>query len=596
MQKTTYSSPSCSLFSFIWRLVCRQRWRFFFLFLVDSVTWPLDTLLWPYILHGVVDLFTAHDQARAAVWEGLLPFIMGAVTLAVCVEVASRWMGFTSAKAVPRLQADIRLAMFDPIQRHSPRYFNDRFAGGLANQITEMATHIEAILSRLFWPLVPSLGACILGCFFLGNVHPLFAWLLVGWTLVHFGLSIAFSRFVGVYEHRHSQTRSTLLGHIVDSLTNNFAVNLFYRFKEERARIALSQNKEEEAHRRARVYVEKMRSWLSLAYVLAVIFGIFGSVIRLWIAEQITTGQVVQVFASLWSFAMMLWAASVELPALFQSLGIARQAYTTLQEPEDLGDVPGAAPLILSQGDIVFDNVSFHYGEKKLFCNRHVAIRGGERIGLVGYSGAGKSTFVNLILRLFPLEGGRILIDGQEIACVTLASLRQQIALIPQDPVLFHRTLWDNIAYGRPQASKEEIYEAARLAHCHEFISKLPGGYASLVGERGTKLSGGEKQRIAIARAILANTPILILDEATSSLDSLTEQYIQESLANLMQGKTTLVVAHRLSTLSKMDRLLVFNEGEIVEDGTHEQLLAAGGLYARMWQMQVGGFLPEGPQ
>lgn len=589
------TSTPCSLFSFIWHLACRQRRRFFFLFLVDSLTWPLDTLLWPYILHGVVDLFTRYDQARSMVWESLSPFIWGAVALSISVEVASRWMGFTIAKALPRLQADIRLAMFDPIQRHSPRYFNDRFAGGLANQITEMATHVEAIFARLFWPLVPSLGAAILGCFFLGNVHPLFAWLLIGWTIVHFGLSFAFSRFVGVYEHRHSQIRSTLLGHIVDSLTNNFAVNLFYRFKEEKARIALSQSKEEQASRRARSYVEKMRSWLSLSYVAAVIFGIFGSVVHLWIADAITTGQVVQVFASLWSFAMMLWAASSELPAVFQSLGIVKQAYTTLQDPEDLGDVPHASPLILSQGSIIFDNVSFHYGEKRLFHNRHVVIQGGERIGLVGYSGAGKSTFVNLILRLFPLEGGRILIDNQEIACVTLASLRRQIALIPQDPVLFHRTLWENIAYGRPTASEDEVYEAARLAHCHEFISKLPQGYASMVGERGTKLSGGEKQRIAIARAILANTPILILDEATSSLDSLTEQYIQESLANLMQGKTTLVVAHRLSTLSKMDRLLVFNEGEIVEDGKHEHLLSANGLYARMWKMQVGGFLPEGP-
>jgi ATP-binding cassette subfamily B protein len=267
-----------------------------------------------------------------------------------------------------------------------------------------------------------------------------------------------------------------------------------------------------------------------------------------------------------------------------------------MRDPEDLGDQPTASELKVATGEIRFENVSFHYGENALFSNKYAHIRGGEKVGLVGFTGAGKSTFISLILRFFPLHGGKILIDGQEIAGVTLKSLRRQIALIPQDPVLFHRTIRENISYGKPDATEGEIMAAAGLAHCDEFIQNIPGGYEARVGERGTKLSGGEKQRIAIARAILMDAPILILDEATSSLDSLTEKYIQDSLETLMQNRTTLVIAHRLSTLSRMDRLLVFDRGKIVEEGMHTDLLGKGGLYARMWAMQVGGFLPKIPE
>jgi ATP-binding cassette subfamily B protein len=267
-----------------------------------------------------------------------------------------------------------------------------------------------------------------------------------------------------------------------------------------------------------------------------------------------------------------------------------------MRDPQDVKDKADAKELKVRSGEIIFDNVSFRYGDKKLFENKQVHIRGGEKVGLVGFTGAGKSSFINLILRFFPLHSGKILIDDQEIAGVTLESLRRQIALIPQEPVLFHRTLRENIAYGKPNATEAELFYAAKLAHCDEFIQSIPQGYEAKVGERGTKLSGGEKQRIAIARAILVNAPILILDEATSSLDSVTERYIQDSLETLMQNRTTIVIAHRLSTLSRMDRILVFDQGKIVEEGTHASLLEKAELYAKMWHMQVGGFLPAAPR
>jgi ATP-binding cassette subfamily B protein len=350
---------------------------------------------------------------------------------------------------------------------------------------------------------------------------------------------------------------------------------------------------EEQTNRISKNYVEKMRMALSAFYFVAVILGILGYLISLWLQNKITTGQVVQVFNTTWNITFILWTVSMSFPTLFQSFGIVKQAYTVMQDPQDLGDKTDAHPLKISSGAIAFEDVFFNYGPSKLFENKQVRIAGKEKVGLVGFSGSGKSTFVNLILRFFPLHSGQIRIDGQDIADVTLESLRGQIALIPQDPLLFHRSLRDNISFGKSECTEEEIIRAATLAHCDGFIRNIPNGYDAKVGERGTKLSAGEKQRIAIARAILVNAPILILDEATSALDSVTEKYIQDSLDNLMQDRTTIVIAHRLSTLARMDRILVFDKGKIVEEGTHASLMERQGLYAKMWTMQVGGFLPD---
>ena len=289
-----------------------------------------------------------------------------------------------------------------------------------------------------------------------------------------------------------------------------------------------------------------------------------------------------------------LWFLASQFVSFSEQIGLCRQALSIITHPHDIVDAMEAKPLMMTKGQIQFHQVSFHYAEgTKLFRNKNILIEGGQKVGLVGFTGSGKSTFVNLILRLFEVESGEITIDGQNVNQVTQQSLREQIALIPQDISLFHRSLFENIHFGNPQANEDDVIAAAKQAHCDEFIRLLPQGYQSLVGERGVKLSGGQRQRIAIARAMLKNAPILILDEATSSLDSITEKYIQDALDLLMQNKTTIVIAHRLSTLSKMDRILVFDNGEIIEDGTHTTLVAKNGHYAKMWHMQAGGFLPE---
>lgn len=584
------------LLGFIGKFIYLQKWVFLGIFLLDALAWPLDSLLFPYILSLVIDIFTRFEGDRLAAWVALQGPIIGGISLMLFIEIASRTMGFLLGKTTPKLQSNIRMEMFDHIQHHSPHYFNERFAGSLANKITDMTTQVEQIIQQLFWPILPAFITCIAGSVILWFINPTFAWILGLWIVIHLGIILKFTRPIDTYEHRHGEARSTLLGKIVDSFTNNFAVSLFYRFKHEKNALIPYQKKEEKTNIQTKRYSEKMNCFTSFFFFLGNFLLLNGSLLYFWIHDQITTAQAVQVFNTIWNISTIMWMIGRALPLTFQAFGNAKQAYSVMLDPQDLGDKPGAKELKISTGRIVFDNVSFHYGEKRLFENKHVQIHGGEKIGLVGFTGAGKSTFINLILRFFPLHSGKILIDGQEIADITLESLRSQVALIPQDPVLFHRSLKKNISYGKPHATDAEIIHAAKLAHCDEFIRNVPGNYEAKVGERGTKLSGGEKQRIAIARAILVDAPILILDEATSSLDSVTEKYIQDSLEKLMQNRTTIVIAHRLSTLSRMDRILVFDKGKIKEEGTHVSLLNKNGLYARMWNMQVGGFLPDAPR
>ncbi|MBS0626111.1 MAG: ABC transporter ATP-binding protein [Verrucomicrobia bacterium] len=585
----TYSE----LFRFLWTFVRRQKWTFFFVYLLDALAWPMEALALPWILGQTVDVFIHFEADRMGAFQSLLPLIYLGIGIYLFIELASRTMGFLIGKGIPKLQADIRMEMFDHVERHSPHYFNERFAGNLANKISDASTLVEQIAQHLFWPLVPTLVVVIASCTILWWIHPLFACFLGSWVLVSFSLVILFSRRIDTYATHHEEVKSTLLGKIVDSLTNNFAVNLFYRFSYERKALNPYQQDEEKTNRKTRWFTEKMNCYFSAYFIVGNFLLLNGSLIYFWLHDQITTAQTVQVFNSLFNVTSGIWMTCGILPSFFSSLGSLKQAFSVMQDEQDIGDTCHAKKLSVQSGEIVFNQVSFAYHEKDLFTDLHLHIRSGEKVGIVGFTGAGKSTFINLILRFYPLRKGSILIDDQDTANVTLESLRQNIALIPQDPVLFHRSLKDNIAYGNLDATEAEIIHAAKLAHCDEFIRNIPGGYEAKVGERGTKLSGGEKQRIAIARAILANSPILILDEATSSLDSVTERYIQDSLHTLMQNKTAIVVAHRLSTLLRMDRILVFENGRIVESGTHDELLHKKQHYFRMWNMQIGGFLPD---
>ncbi|MBS0648235.1 MAG: ABC transporter ATP-binding protein [Verrucomicrobia bacterium] len=584
---------SATLFSFIAKFIFAQPWVFSFM-LVLSFVWTLDATVLPYLLRLIIDTLTQYDADRTAAWPALKMVLLYVLVVWILVEIGFRTRGFLRARFYPKLEADIRMAMFDHIQRHSPKYFNEHFAGSLANKISDMTTQVTSLLQNIVQLFLPTAFTCILTVVLFSNVNPLFAKILAAWVVIHFATVFAFTPKCSKYSNIHGEVRSTLVGKIVDSLTNNFAVNLFTRFRFERGFVGVYQKEEQEKNYQSQMYIQWMFASLSVIY-LGGIVAMNGFLIVYWMQGKITTGEIIQIFNTTWNLIFMLWFSGEAIPQFFQSVGIAKQALSVMNDPQDLLDSPHAAPLVVKQGEIIFENVSFQYGDKQLFQNKNIYIQGGEKVGLVGYSGAGKSTFVNLILRFYPVEKGRILIDGQDIAHITLESLRSQVALIPQDPLLFHRTLEDNIRYGRLDATPEEVIQAAQLAHCDGFIRRTPQGYGSLVGERGTKLSGGERQRIAIARAMLAKSPILLLDEATSALDSVTERYIQDSLEKLMENRTTIVIAHRLSTLAKMDRILVFDQGRVVEEGSHEKLLAQEGHYARMWNMQAGGFLPDTP-
>lgn len=583
------------LFSFIWRYVMMQKRALLFVLIV-SLAWSFDATLWPYILRLIIDSFGQYEAHRELAWAAIKTPVFSGLALWLVIEAGFRSQGFVLARVIPKMEADIRTAMFDHIQRHLPKYFNDHLAGSLSNKISDMTTHVTTVLHDIITIFIPAFATVVIATTFFATMQPFFALLLALWVLLHSTICIKSAKKCDAIEHLHSSVRSNLVGTIVDSLQNNFAVNLFFRFPSEMKRVVEQSNHELQTHIEAKRAVEKTRVILGVSSFIFTGLGINGLMIYFWLQGLLTTGEAAQIFNTTWNLQMIMWVAGMAIPTLFGSMGLLKQALSVMKDPSDILDEPNALPLKVTKGEIIFENVGFYYDEKKLFSNKSVHIPGGQKVGLVGYSGAGKSTFVNLILRLYPIQTGRIIIDGQDIRSVTLQSLRNQVALIPQDPLLFHRSLAENIAFGSEGATMSTIIDAARKAHVDEFVAEISGGYDAVVGERGTKLSGGQRQRIAIARAIIADAPIVILDEATSSLDSVTESYIQDSLEVVMQSRTVIAIAHRLSTLAKMDRILVFDKGKIIEDGSHEELLKASSHYAAMWQMQAGGFIANSPE
>ena len=392
------------------------------------------------------------------------------------------------------------------------------------------------------------------------------------------------------------------MGRVVDSYTNIMTVKLFSRAQDEDAyvREAMDGHRERIAAH-MRMTTRFMATLTALNALLVV--GTAGISIWLWQGGTISPAQVATSLPLVWQIANMAGWVSWEVSGLFEDIGVVQEGIQTIAVPHSLVDAPDAVPLQVPHGDIRFENVNFSYGQqatggRAVLQGLNLHIRPGERVGLVGRSGAGKSTLVNLLLRFHDVEGGRIVIDGQDLRGVTQESLRGAIGMVTQDTSLLHRSIAANIRYGRPDATDAQVQQAAAQAHAHEFIAELRDwtgrtGYEAHAGERGVKLSGGQRQRVALARVVLKNAPILILDEATSALDSEIEAAIQEQLVTLMQGKTVIAIAHRLSTIARMDRLVVMDAGHIVEQGTHHALLALGGHYAKLWQRQSGGFLAD---
>ena len=582
-----------TLFSFFLYFLKKQKWTLFFI-QIGCLAWALDHTLWPVVLEHMIDTFTNHLGDRSDIVSELKPILIFGVALWIINEIGFRLAGVLFAKFTPALEASVRMSVFDYVQRHSYRYFSNQFAGSLSNKINDLPQSMSRMIQLITVIFVPVLVAIIISTTLFFFLKPIFAVILLSWIFIHMSVCLLSAKRCDHLAHIHAESVSHLSGKIVDSLSNNLNVKLFARFDAEKEYLNIHQEREKAAQRTSLMFIEKIKFILGAFSFLFPGVLMTSFIILSWKNNQITTGEVIFTLNTSWNITMMVWFAGLELPNLFKEIGISKQALSLIQTPHEISDHPDAKELVVTKGEIIFDHVTFYYSKAKaLFKDKMLTIHPGERIGLVGFSGSGKTSFINLILRHFEVDKGQILIDGQNISKVTQNSLRNAIAMIPQEPVLFHRTLMENIRYGNPKVTDADVIDACQKAHCHEFIMKMPDGYQTYVGERGLKLSGGQRQRIAIARAILKNAPILILDEATSALDSITEKHIQEDLNELMKGRTVIVIAHRLSTISALDRILVFDNGEVVEEGTHQELINLGKGYAHMWHMQAGGFISE---
>jgi ATP-binding cassette subfamily B protein len=550
-------------------------------------------LFMPVFSGHLVDALTSGAEQAAARHDAFLAF--GGIVALGLASIALRIIGLqTIVPFTLRIMSDVAREAFARVQRFSTDWHANSFAGSTVRKITRGMWALDLYNDTILMALLPSLMV-LLGSMILLGLH----WTLLGLVaalgaLIYVPMTVAFSTLYIAPAARVSNAWDTRVGGtLADALTCNAVVKSFGAEMREDARLSRVVSRW-----RRRVN----RTWLRYNYTnaaqLVILLCLRGSVIGgavlLWIAGLATPGDVTYVLTSYYVIHAYLRDVGMHINNLQRSVNDMEELVAIHAEPIGIVDAPGAVPIHIARGQMVFENVTFHYKghAAPLYDGLSVEIRAGERIGLVGRSGSGKTTFVKLAQRLHEVSGGRILIDGQDIARVTQHSLRSQIAMVQQDPILFHRSLAENIAYGRPEANQAAIEWAARLANAHDFICRLPNGYRTLVGERGVKLSGGERQRVALARAFLADAPVLILDEATSSLDSESEALIAQAMARLMKGRTSIVIAHRLSTVRGLDRILVFDHGRIVEQGTHALLMMrSGGIYRSLFERQAGEFV-----
>ena len=573
------------VFPFIFYFV-RQQWIKFFIAVVASACWGAYSSFFPCLLKRLINVLDSHEMtaleinAAAAKVIGLIVFLWLGSQLLLRVQGMLFSIHFCA-----RFRANIREALFNYVQTHSSSYFANNFSGTIASKISDVPTSCETMLMSICFEFTSAIIMALVVIITMWISHPLFAGLLILWLVLHFLITFLFLKKGNVLLGHHASAVTTLSGKIVDVFTNIQSMKLFAREKYERHYLRHFQNEESKCSKQAYGFLE----WMQMGFFFNQTFLMFGMLFLLmrgWQHHSVSLGDFTQIMMQAFWLSGWMWYVSYQMRFFIKNVATVGSALSLIQQPNDVVDAPGAASLKVSRGEICFECVDFSYHHQPIFQNLNVTIRAGEKVGIVGLSGAGKTTFMNLILRLYELNAGKILIDGESIAAVTQQSLHENIAVIPQEPLLFHRTLMENIRYGRLEASGEEVLKASQQAHCHEFVDQLSEKYETLVGERGIKLSGGQRQRIAIARALLKDAPILILDEATSSLDSITEKKIQEGLHSLMRGRTTIVIAHRLSTLAAMDRILVFHEGTIVEDGTIQELLHEGNHFATLWNMQ----------
>ncbi len=549
-------------------------------------------LLWVVIFREFFNVLI-QDQAK----DVIVAALFGTLFWLVLVEVID-WFGWRTAQFLnnylqPKIISEISNECFAYIQKNSYKFFSDNFSGALVKKMVRLVRGFENITDKIYWDMLP-MGLKIISIFaILFYVHPLLGGLMFLWSLIFLGTNYWATLYKWKYDFASSKADTKITGSLSDAITNNFNIKLFSASNYELNRFKKDTDNWQKITRKAwniNSYVEAGQG----AFMVLLEFGILFLAIRLWEQDLIVLADFFLIQAYLFELFHQLWNFGRNLRQLFENLADSEEMIIILNTDHEVKDINKAHDINIHSGCVEFKNVSFAYGKsgEDVLNNLNFKVKPGEKIALIGPSGGGKSTIVKLLLRLFDLKSGEIAIDGQDISKVTQDSLRREVTLVPQDPILFHRSLMENIRYGRRDASDREVIAAAKMAHCDEFIKKFPKGYKTLVGERGVKLSGGQRQRVAIARAILSNAKILILDEATSSLDSESESLIQDAFDKLIKQKTTFVIAHRLSTIMSVDRIFVLDGGEIIEEGQHADLANKNnGLYKKLWDLQVGGYL-----
>jgi ATP-binding cassette subfamily B multidrug efflux pump len=591
--------PPAGLIAFYWHFASQAKWLFASLMVIELFQALFDVVI-PWFFGRIVTLATtvAKGQYLTEAWMMLAGLAL-VLLVARPAVVFARYLITNQAISGPFTNL-IRWQSHWHVARQSWAFFQNDFAGRIANRVMQTGGAIRQTIvsgiTALWYVLIYGSGAIALAA-------AADLWLtlpLLLWFAGYLGLLLYFVPRMRDRSKKSSEARSAVMGRIVDSYTNILTVKLFARARDEDNYVRDS------IDTHTQVFLWSQRLMTTFGTLLSFLNGLLisGSVvlaITLWNAGAVEIGAIAMVLTLTYHLTDISRRIAIQIADIFEDIGVVQEGMMSIARPLQLTDHSEATPLAVTQGRIEFEDVRFGYGrEVGVLDAFNLTVHPGERVGLVGRSGAGKSTVVNLLLRFFDLEGGKILIDGQDISRATQESLRAQISVVTQDTSLLHRSIRANIRYGRRGASEDDVIAAARLAHADEFIHELEDwrgntGYDAHVGERGVKLSGGQRQRIAIARVILKNAPILVLDEATSALDSEVEAAIQASLDTLMAGKTVIAIAHRLSTIARMDRLVILDHGHIVEQGSHDELLRLGGHYAALWKRQSGGFIDAEP-
>ncbi|MEI6477546.1 MAG: ABC transporter ATP-binding protein [bacterium] len=581
--KETTSNTKATLAIF-WRH-CRSRWLQMAVIVLGVIAASSADLYKPFLYKGLFDIVGGQSEGN--------PFVIVAWIAVVAIAGWATWRVtmVTTTYFESAVMADLMETCFKYLSRHSYNFFNNNFAGSLVRRANRFPDAFEDLADQVIFNVLNLIVRLSIIFAVLFIHYRVLAGLLAIWAILYTIANYWFAQYKFKFNVARAEADSAVTGHLADVVGNSINLKLFNGYSQEETAFG-KLNRALLAMRRFTWNLDQVAEATQGLLMIILEFAVLWFALTLWKEGRLTVGDFALLQAYLLQIFDQLWGLGRNIHRIYRSLSDAAEMTDILLMPHEVADPAGAGQLAVSQGIVEFKDVSFGYDkEQPILGGFNLAIKPHEKVALVGPSGGGKSTIVKLILRFFDIQKGHILIDGQDIATHSQDSLRSQVALVPQEPILFHRSLLENIRYAKPDASDEEVIEAAKLAHCHEFISKFPEGYGTFVGERGVKLSGGERQRVAIARAILKDAPILVLDEATSSLDSESERYIQDALAKLMKDKTTIVIAHRLSTIMQMDRILVLEGGKITEEGRHEELVkATQGTYQKLWQIQAGGF------